>query len=343
MSENETDSDEKMQPELFFSSGNYDSRQAEQYEREEGLDAVAVKIGKRIFAARTMAEHVIFRDVEEEDERAAWFIAQPYVANESDPRYFNRQWFVQQWKQGGFGRCVIFVAPYMTQWQCAHILFRPDGTGLAVDTHENLLCEFQWQENSPFTWPELLAADPDDLQPLCKTIFESQVNTRLVNAYLAPLGITPEDFADVPPRFECGSEQELRRLTIAILHSHPDLFADGAKAITIKYRARTANKRAFMALIDRYDEEPVPHLGRLQSLCDLALRLNTFVGETWSHWMDTPTRKGDFDKQMHKIFVEAQPPSAHERAESLLLLNDWLMDKVRPEKRLRLLGLDAEQ
>ncbi len=337
------DTEEEMQTGLFFSCGYYDSREAEQYEREEGLDAVAVKIGRRIFAARTMAGYALFRDVEDEDERAALFIAQPYVASESDPRYFNRQWFVQQWKQGAFGRCLIFVAPYMTQWQCAHILFRPDGTGLAADTFENPLLEFVWREATPLSWPELLQADPDDLQPLCKTIFETQVNTRIVNAYLAPLGITPEDFVDVPPRFECGSEQELRRLTVAILHSHPGLFEDNAKTITIKYRARTANKRAFMALIDRYDAEPMPHLGRLQSLCDLALRLNTFVGETWTHWMDTPTRKGDFDKQMHKIFVEAQPPSAHERAESLLLLNDWLMNKVRPEKRLRLLGIDAEE
>lgn len=329
---------------LFFSGWGFDSRQAEQYEREEGYEAIYVYAAQQAFIAREIAEYVIFREWGDADERAALFMTQKVLKSAQRAKNtLDTLWFEEQWKQGAFGRCIVYVAEYMTQWQCVHMLFRPDGTGLAVDTFENPLVEFAWKEATPLSWPEMLEADPDDLQPLCQTLFEAQVNPRLVNAYLAPLGMEAASYVDVPHRFESGSEQELRRLTVAILHSHPDLFEDGAEAITIKYRARTANKRAFMALIDRYDVEPVPCLGRLQSLCDLALRLNTFVGETWSHWMDAPNRKGDFVKQMHKIFVEVQPPSAHERAESLLMLNDWLMDKVRPEKRLRLLGLDAEE
>ena len=331
--------------ELYFSGWGFDSRKNEEYEeydREEGGEVTVITIGKRALVARPLGGHALFREVEDADERAAWFLTQPLTEDEFDEsNYLDKKWFTQQWKQGGFGRCILYVAPYMTRWQCAHMLFRPDGTGLAVDTFENPLVEFAWKEATPLSWPELMDADPNDLQPLCASIFDSQVNGCIANAYLAPLGLSPADYVDVPHRFECGSEEELRRLTTAILHSHPGLFENEKDAVTIKYRAKTANKRAFMAVLyKRYNAKPVTHLGRLQSLCDLALRLNTFVGETWSHWMETPTRKGDFEKEMHKIFVEAPPPSQHERAESLLMLADWLDGKVRPEKRLRLLMVD---
>lgn len=345
----ETEEEEENSPELYFSGWGFDSRKSEQeeeYGRDEGEDVTVINVGKRAFVARSLGGYggyVVFRDVEAKDERAAWFLLNPATEDEFDTSNgLNKNWFVRQWEQGEIGRCVIYVAEYMTRWQCVHMLFRPDGTGIAVDTFENPLVEFQWSRVTELSWPELSAADPDALQPLCKAIFEAQVNPRIANAYLAPLGMTDADYEDVPHRFECGSEQELQRLTVAILHSHPGLFESRKKPVTIKYRAKTGNKRAFMAIISRYNDDPVPYLGRLQSLCDLVLRLNTFVGETWSHWAQIPNRKGDFDKEMHKIFVEAQPPSAHERAELLLLLNDWLMDKVRPEKRRRLLGIDTE-
>ena len=181
----------------------------------------------------------------------------------------------------------------------------------------------------------MLATDPEALQFFCSTLFETRINPFLENPY-----IYPANLANIPHTFETGSETELRYLTTMIVQSEPGLYAECDAPITVIYRAKTPTKRGYMQAVLQEEESVVS--GRLQSLCDLALRLNTFTGLQHQSGKDNDNRLRSFHKKVHQIEVAVPPPSAHECAESLLMLNDWLMDKVRPEKRERLLGLDTE-
>ena len=310
---------------------------------------------------------MLFRYADDTEKRAALFLTQIktqiWTIRPEDVTWAQ---FKAALDTGQVGRVLLYVADYMTDSQCLLLFFAPDGTGFAVHWFYHLLADFRWDDLTPLTWTEFLAADPDSLRPLCDAIFSRRVNPHLTNPYIdASLGNTGL-LDPMPHTFECGSEAELRRLTLAIVHSDPDVWQTKTDLVRVAYRGRTPTKRGYMRKTSQgsgpHPNSPLhPFVsGRLQSLCDLAFRLNTFTGVSWTlrtHLVrrldafkgptyvpqpQPPNRLGNFDHRVHTIEVIVQPPSAHERAESLLLLNDWLTGKVSDARRLELLGIDAE-
>lgn len=127
---------------------------------------------------------------------------------------------------------------------------------------------------------------------------------------------------DIPLRWHYGSEAELRWLTRAICHTEPDLF-DSKGDVTVVYRAATDRKRGGFLCVERkgiYMRERYC-TPRLTALCELAFRTNAFKG---MRWVDLPGRPGDLERMAIRIRVTVSPPSAHEKAESLLTLVEWL-------------------
>lgn len=324
-------------PSLYFSGWGYDERNNKNsYYSEKGKDAALMIVGEQTFVVRRINRHAVFRERGDSDERAALFIPQitergwPYKVTDIPEAEFAR--IVRQWE---YGRYLLYVADFMQPGQCAYLGFVPDGRGYALDEYQTSIGWFSWRKATTQPWAELLTAAPEELRPLCQTLFDTQINPRSGNPYIDPASLT-----DIPHRFLSGSEDELRRLTLAIVQTDPDVFANSLEPVTITYRAQTPTKRAGTTRMLQGKQQLAG--GRIPSLCDLALRLNTFVGLAWQprppHTQ--PNRLGHFDKQVHRIIVTVQPPSAHERAESLLILADWLEGKVREPKRLHWLGID---
>ena len=333
---------------LHFAGWGYDDREDANVYREEGANVLVVETGRQAFILREMCNYVFFRRRGDPDERASWFLLEDYKHGflnggwRGDIKKFPPQRFVEGYAKQAYGRCLLYVADFMKEHQCAFLCFAPDGTGFAIDYTEERLVDFRWQDITPMKWPELRDGDPEHLRPLCRTVFDTLVHPRLTNPY-----IDPDSLKDIPHEFISGSEQELRHLTTIIAQTEPGLFDETMKPVTVVYRAQTPTKRAYMVRIARggendYAKSVTERLGRLQSLCDLALRLNTFTGVKWETWEENPNRLGHFMKTVRQARIEVQPPSAHERAEALLSLSDWLQGKAREEKRLLLLGVEDD-
>ena len=321
-------------PTLYFAGWGFDERAGHWTSKDRGKQTVELEAAGRHYTVRRDSRHLLFRERGDSDERASLYLTRllekPWGFNLAT---YAAQAFAEQVAQREYGRQLLYVAANMNPNQCAFLAFNPDGSGFALDERLVEMAVFHWQAATRLSWSELLAANPETLRPLCADLFATQINPACSNPYIDPARL---EF--IPPRFLSGSEEELRRLTLAIVQTQPGLFDSRLEPVTITYRAQTPRKRAGMTLAQQGKTRLT--LGRVTSLCDLALRLNTFVGIEWKANQPEPNRLGHFEKRVHKVTVTAHPPSAHERAESLLILADWLQGKVREEKRLRLLGIE---
>ena len=192
-------------------------------------------------------------------------------------------------------------------------------------------------------------------EAFCRRLLDEQIAPRFAD----PL-ITRAELVDKPLRYLCGSEAELKKVTTWICHCHDDqktLFAEGQVKIT--YASRLEDKPSGLALMEHYSlpvsqargsnfynpPNPPPCPPHLKTLLDLAFQYNTFEGHSWTPgrgWEheEACCRKGDWDLTRFLNHATIIRPSAHERAESLLCLFDWLAGKVSPEQRRVLLRLD---
>ena len=178
----------------------------------------------------------------------------------------------------------------------------------------------------------------ETLLPLCEEIVTRQVWPRMADPY-----VTYAQYPDLPLGFDSGSQEELEHLTRCICHADTALFAaERRQDYYVQYRSTTPS-------LDNGFYEPVGYLkdrlkGGLgeagQRLCRLAFAHNTFHGGFWEpSGNDFSTRDVKYHLQAIQINVCVLPPSAHERAESLLALHDWLQDKVTDEERRALLQM----
>ena len=317
---------------LYFSGWGYDERKGNGLQREYGKRTDLIQAGGQTFEMRMIYGCILFRVYGDTDERACLFLRH----NSKRPweyHYTKQQEFAQTYAQLQYGRCLLYIADIMTPRQCAYLYFDPDGSGFAQDENWTQIASLQWREAFGQGWPQFLAADPEQLRPLCKRLFDTQINPRSRNPYVDNI-----QFENTPHHFLQGSEAELRLIATAIVHTEPGLFDGSQEPVTITYRAQTPTKRAGMTRIEQ-GKSPFVN-GRITSLCDLALRLNTFTGVEWKPRIPGTIRLSDWEKHVHKVRVTVHPPSAHERAESLLVLADWLEGKVREARRLRLLGIE---
>jgi len=145
----------------------------------------------------------------------------------------------------------------------------------------------------------------------------------------------------VPLAWLSGSEAQLRLLTRAICHTELDLFAEQG-FVTVHYRLGTSRKRgAFLSIMQPESglnatwKPERPYLsGRTTSLCALAFRLNPGVGSRWARSGGHPADGLEMQIEAIRLVVKVEAPSAHDRAEAMITLIDYLDDKLhRPEKR----------
>ena len=148
-----------------------------------------------------------------------------------------------------------------------------------------------------------------------------------------------------PLRFLRGSQEELERITCCICHVDEEAFADVWErySLEVRYHAATAKHNGGFGQ-NEPDHACAWHVGgnafwfglRSERLIHLAFAYNTFRAARWPRvWV----RRSDWQLASEKLIVRIAPPSAHERAEALLYLYDWLEGKVTAKERAALLNI----
>jgi hypothetical protein len=145
-----------------------------------------------------------------------------------------------------------------------------------------------------------------------------------------------------PLTFLCGSEEELRRVTTWICHVRTPLFAENTLAVIVYgsfYDPEAELEGVLWATEDKKGNgcmlgEPQAECDYSRVWCSWVLQYNKFQGTEWVRgtyigWEEIPLQ----------ISVKVYPPSAHERAEALLALSEWLDGKVSEQEKRELLQL----
>ena len=175
-----------------------------------------------------------------------------------------------------------------------------------------------------------------------------------------------------PLRFLCGSEEELRRVTIWACHANTIFFGDekqvkvyffaatntlpGRGVIAVPSEVQLAEtKDIFQALSTGYGVSANSHNWdkfNRHKWCGLIFKHNMFRGQGWhkipaftfseARWQENGHIFSVFPcfiENPTSISFHVHYPSAHERAEALLALSEWLDGKVSREEKRQLLQL----
>ena len=265
-------------------------------------------------------------------------------------------------RQGKWGRFVSFAPDGKYGNLHAYLFLSRNGTGFYKELYGGWAAS---QYDIPFRWhcDALALTEGKDILTLpiggreaqwakfCLDIVEEQVNPQLPDPFINP------DEA-VPFHFTGGSEAELRRLTVWILHcagEADNVFARGAA--NVYYQAYTPNSYGAGLCSSDYEDwataakdyvDPNNISDRLYTLLQLAFRHNTFQGNEWTpphdKFREDCHRRSEWRVQKRRVcHFPVAPPSAHERAEALLCLADWLEGKVSEAERDWLLGLKEDK
>ncbi len=162
-----------------------------------------------------------------------------------------------------------------------------------------------------------------------------------------------------PLTFLCGSEEELRRVTTWMCHANEKVFLEQKKTIVF-YHAATPYCKARVSsqpikLIHSFIHEPLNHEWKyILQWSTVILEHNQFTGTYWDFMPEMvchfPEMIGNLPMRglpqwFHvceiplTLEVTVHPPSAHERAEALLALSEWLDGKVSEQEKRELLQL----
>ena len=159
--------------------------------------------------------------------------------------------------------------------------------------------------------------------------------------------------------FLCGSEEELRRLTIMMCHVCPDLWEELSHSyslgyISLQFIAPFGWSKSFAyPQLDGFTQLPEEVQRHIKSWGHLIARHNHFMGTEWirsrKYAMPASSRYPDryanctrISEQPIKLAIKVHPPSAHERAEALLSLSEWLDGKVSEQEKRELLRLPED-
>ena len=263
--------------------------------------------------------------------------------------------FQEQVRGGQSGRVICYMQPKANDSRCK-LFFLPDGTGFfrgmvsgAEDGNPDARYDLL-DRIVAFTWDasnvdgladpaDILAAPAARLLPLCEQILNEQVRPRLQNLR----SVSRESSDD---SFIRGSRAELARLTYCICHADDALWSGphSQDAVDITYHARYVCSKSLLWLDGEQSQARCSGTQKIgkntEQMLNLAFRENRFRGGVWHYNKDQDDAwVSRFLHSGSQIGVQVARPSAHERAEALLTLSDWLEGKVSDEERNRLLGL----
>ena len=314
--------------------------------------------GQRYYL-RQMDKHILYRTADRNSVEHTLYVPcrampgtplRPLRKNEKTwtPAEYPEEVFREQIRAGQNGRLALYACPAARDCMAA-LFFAPDGTGKFLDYYTtNNYSAHDAGQALDFFWggvtygienyADILTCEWEKLLPLCVEVFMEQVWPRMRDPY-----VSYAELPDEPSGFTCGSYKELEHITRCICHADAGMFVDTAEQTSaiVEYHANTSKVQGGLEARG-YKFNSIPLSAGAASLCRLAFTHNKFDGGTWkySRYREN-TRLKSYHLEPAKLFVHAALPSAHERAEALLTLYDWLEDKVSDRERQHLLGLDT--
>jgi len=242
------------------------------------------------------------------------------------------------------GRCILHRAQdeYFEYDLYFYLCFESDGAGFAMHANtckdtQRALWAIEW-ERVDFRWDdypgleEVLSAPIEELHELCGSLFEERINRRLRMPVL-----DHDELPRIPPTWLSGTESDFRWLTQAICLTEPGLM-DAEGPIVAVYKAEVKGKRGCFLHVERgsrYEGDRYTSR-RMRTLCELAFRLNTFTGTEWYNRSSSYNEHRQLQESALRLRVEIDTPTAHEKAEAYLMLQDWIDEKLHdPETRAR--------
>ena len=274
------------------------------------------------------------------------------------PPVYAQSVFAEQIASGESGRVALYSCP--SARDCTVLLFfRQDGTGFFLDYHAaNDYSAYEPTEQVNFVWDgaaygiadgaEILTVKCEPLELLCRDIFAVQVWPQMKDPFVSYLA-TP----DALMVWECGSEAELKRITTCIFHIQAQEWAElmtYADPFDWEYDdvsdpfGEEHDDIVRMSYVSKREQHPggpaIRWTRKISELCRIAFRFNVFTGHKWeySRYLGH-TRRKSYELQPLKLEFPITPPSAHERAEALLTLWDWLEGKVSEAERQAYCGV----
>ncbi len=307
---------------------------------------------------RQLDKHILYRTADRDSLEHTLYVpcrAMPGTPNRPlsktektwTPAVYPETVFMEQVRAGESGRLALYACPSARDCVAA-LFFTPDGTGKFMDYYTaNRYSAHEAGQTLNFLWDgikydiaefaDVLTCDWETLLPLCEDVFTQQVWPRMKDPYVAC-----DEFPDEPFMFDCGSREELEYITRCIFHANSLAFAGAVSAhsIPIVYHAHTSKHQGGFFETKQWSlSSPLDEAAK--RLCRLAYTHNAFQGGTWkySRYREN-TRRKSYRFEPNELLVSVASPSAHERAEALLTLFDWLEGKVTERERRTLLGLE---
>ncbi len=314
--------------------------------------------GQRYYL-RQMDKHILYRVADRDSLEHTLYVpcraipgtpGRPLHKNEKTwtPAVYPEDVFREQVRAGENGRLALYACPQARDCVAA-LFFSPDGMGKFLDYYtSNKYSAHLAEETLDFLWDgrkygmvnfaDILTCEWETLLPLCEDVFTQQVWPRMRDPY-----VTYEEFSDEALGFVSGSFNELELITRCICHADDTLFRDAkdTRSVMVTYHAKTTrceggpqNKTGFSF---RSPTSVFAH-----EMCGRVFAHNPFEGGEWKYKRyGGDTRRESYHLEPAAFMIEAAPPSAHERAEALLTLYDWLEGKVSEGERAKLLGLEG--
>ena len=301
-------------------------------------------IGGKRCLLRQLGDYLLYRMADNDRVEHTLFV--PYRG--SGTRQYSKEVFANQIGAGENGRVALYSCPQALDCS-ALLLFRQNKTGFFLDYQTaNGYSAHIPTEQVDFSWnglPRGIASGKDiltvkwpQLEALCGDVFTAQVWPRMKNPF-----VRAADLRDARLAWKCGSQEELARLTHCIFHTQPgdwaELEAQDGRAWLIKNHCIPLTYKADMP--QRPGGPPKYGVSRIRALCRLAFQYNTFTGHEWKYQRyANRERRKSYKATPLELTCRIGPPSAHERAEALLTLWEWLEGKVKEKQRRVYCGMD---
>ena len=271
----------------------------------------------------------------------------PLKNPQTAPLYSQKE-FAEQISAGANGRVALYACPEARD--CNPLLFfHQNGTAFFADYNTaNGYSGHESAEEIKFAWngnargitniSDILEVPWPQLKALCHDVFTTQVWPRMSNPF-----VSYAELPDAPLVWKCGSQEELTHITHCIFHTEPDEWADLEARDGRTWQIENhCIPLAYAAEMLRRPGGPPKHGSeRIRALCRLAFQHNTFTGYEWHyHRYANRKRQKCYKAKPLEVVCRIAPPSAHERAESMLTLWDWLKGKVSENRRRAYLGME---
>ena len=349
-------------PPLFFKDYDFDEKAGVRAKHAQEYETCVLEAQSQLFVVRTLGPYIVFRPHAQTfaNEAEAFFLmrgkcAKGFYENIRSAR-MTATAFAAQLGRGEFGRCFLYRSGEMRSDECAFLLISPNGMGEALVDSE--IVPFLWNQSGAkgkqapeaelhnITTPLLISIlsrpsldtsiDAGQRKAFCEAMFRNRINPHLSNPF-----VSRREFEKVRFVFNFGSREELHRVTIAACHVEPSLYEGQADKIMVSYWGKSLERLMHRVRVSRAEKT---YLGPcLQELCEIAVRHNTFTGLEFDDRWQPGNRRSHLQGPGWRLNVRAHLPSAHEQAESLLFLYDWLDGKVSDKERRRLLRLTRTQ